>query len=436
MHHVIKKGMILMNKIATGLLSFIHTSTSPFHTVNTGTAMLAAAGFTELSPHMPWTITTGGTYYIRLYDSTLLAFTIGKSPLHNLRIAAAHTDSPCLRIKPLSHMITEDYLKLNVEVYGGLIRESWLDRPLSFAGKIVVKGKNIFQPTVQFIDYKTPFCIIPRLAIHLNRQTNDGVIQNPQLHLLPLYGLKITETESFLSFLAAYIDVPKEEILSYDLSLYPTEEGCLLGLHNELLSAPRLDNLTSSYGCLMGLIESKESDGIHVAILFDNEEVGNRTKQGAASTAIPHLLKQIYHYLGYTHENYLHALHSGFLLSVDVAHAVHPNLPEKHDPTHRPLLGKGPALKTACSQAYVGDAEALAIIRGLCQKYQIPYQYFVNRNDIPGGSTLGSALSTTLSIRGMDIGIPILSMHSAREVMSLEDQCLLQQLLIAFFSEP
>lgn len=424
-----------MNEIATGLLSFIHTSTSPFHTVRTGAAMLAAAGFCELSLHEPWTLTRGGAYYIRFFDSTLLAFTLGDHPRDHLRIAAAHTDFPALRIKPQATLHTPDYDTLNVEIYGGLMRESWLDRPLSFAGKVVLQGEQVFTPQVQLIDYKKPVFIIPRLAIHLNRNVNDGLPLNPQKDMLPLLSLSDEKPSSFTDFLAAYMQIEPSRLLAYDLTVYPCEEGCLLGMHQELLSAPRLDNLTSAYACLMGMIDSHPADGLNMIALFDNEEVGSRTKQGAASQALPRILHSIYRTLQYTEEEYRCDMADAFLLSVDVAHALHPNIPEKCDPSHRPVMGNGPALKTACSQAYVGDAEALGMIKGLCRKYQIPHQHFVNRNDVPGGSTLGSILSAGLSVRGLDVGIPILAMHSARETMGIADQERLQQLLTCYFQD-
>lgn len=418
------------------LLSFIQQATSPYHTVLTSTAILKAHGFTELSLTEPWHIERGQAYYVKVYDSTLVAFTVGQNPSAHLRLAAAHTDFPCLRVKPNCAMTTEGYGKINTELYGGMIRESWLDRPLSLAGKVALRGKDPFHPVIRFIDLKRPVMTIPRLAIHMNRKVNDGVALNPQKDMLPLLTMTGTEPHRtyFQQLLGTTCQCSLDDILAYELTVYPTEQGCLVGLHDEFISSPRLDNLTSVFACLDGIITAKQSDGINVAALFDNEEVGSRTKQGAASFALPHLLERLYTSLGISSEAYEQALGSSFLLSVDVAHALHPNVPEKCDPTNEPILGQGVALKMASNQTYAGDADAIAIVKALCQDGAIPFQQFVNRADMPGGSTLGSLLSANLPIRTMDIGIPILAMHSARELMGTKDQEHLNTLLQYFFT--
>ncbi len=424
---------------AHSLLSFIRQCPSPYHTIQTSAAILRQAGFTELYWNAPWQLEKNHMYFIRTYDSALFAFTVGSRPRTHLRIAASHTDFPCLRVKPSAVMTQHGYGKLNVEIYGGMIRESWLDRPLSLAGKVVTAGSDVFHPNVHIIDMARPLMTIPRLAIHMNRKTNDGVALNPQKDMLPLMALDQSSAETdasfFLSFLAEKCRCRAADILSYELSLYPAEDGCLLGLHEEMISSPRLDNLTSVYASLSGITGSAAADGINLIALFDNEEVGSRTKQGAASWLLPQLLQAIYTNLGYTQEDYRMDQAGAFILSIDVAHAMHPNMPEKCDPTNIPVLGRGIALKTACSQSYAGDAEAVAVITALCQKHQIPYQHFVNRSDMPGGSTLGSLLSSFLPVRTMDIGIPILAMHSARELMGTADQQYLTALIQEFFKE-
>ncbi|WP_301860147.1 M18 family aminopeptidase [uncultured Megasphaera sp.] len=419
------------------LLNFIHRSPSPYHVVQTSMDLLKEAGFTELSPHAPWELHEGGSYVVTAFDSSLLAFTIGRHPRAHLRIAAAHTDFPCLRVKPAASIMQGVYGKLNIELYGGMIRESWLDRPLSLAGKIATTGTDPFHPAIHVVDFHTPLLTIPRLAIHMNRHTNDGVALNPQKDMLPLMTLCDGSTaDSFLlDYLAEYCHCAVQDILSYDLTVYPAEEGCLLGLHNEFISSPRLDNLTSVYASIAGLANHTAADGIQAVALFDNEEVGSRTKQGAASLLLPTYLQRLYHALGYTDEDYRLDQSSAFVLSIDVAHAMHPNMPEKCDITNIPVLGHGIALKTACSQAYAGDAEAAAIITALCRSGNIPYQHFVNRSDIPGGSTLGSLLSSYFPVRTMDIGIPILAMHSARELMGAADLKALYDLIGLFFTE-
>lgn len=424
-------------KVAEDLLKFIDFSVSPFHAVKASEDILKKAGFSELLTTKEWQLKPGGKYFTQVYGSTLIAFTVGENPRARLRIAAAHTDFPCLRIKPAASLAENGYGKLNVEVYGGMILNTWLDRPLSVAGKVVLAGKDAFSPKTKYIDIKRPLLTIPNLAIHMNRKVNEGVELNRQKDMLPLATMlpkELKDTDFFADLLAKELACEKEEILSYELTVYPTENGCVFGFAEEFISSPRLDNLTAVKGCLDGLLEGKCPDGINIIALFDNEEVGSRTKQGAGSLVLPQIIERIYETLGYSRQAYFADIAGGFMLSVDVAHAMHPNMPEKNDITNKPILNGGVALKVAASQSYAGDAEAVAVIRGLCQEAELSYQYFVNRSDITGGSTLGSIASSLLPMRTMDIGIPILAMHSARETMGLKDQATLKKLLCVFFS--
>lgn len=426
--------------IPKALLSFIQKATSPYHTVLAAAAILRDHGFQELSLSEPWQVKPGHSYYLSVYDSTLVAFTLGSQLQNHLRIGAAHTDFPCLRVKPNCALTSHGYGKINTELYGGMIRESWLDRPLSLAGKVALRGSDAFHPQLRFVDIKKPVLTIPRLAIHMNRKVNEGVALNPQKDMLPLMTMTGTpsHTTYFQQLLGETCHCSLDDILAYELTVYPTEPGCLVGLHDEFISSPRLDNLTSVFACLSGIIaaQAQGAAGVNIIALFDNEEVGSRTKQGAASFVLPHLLERLYTALGQDRETYEQALGQAFLLSVDVAHALHPNVPEKCDPTNEPILGQGVALKTASNQTYAGDADAIAIIKALCQDGGIPYQQFVNRSDMVGGSTLGSLLSANLPIRTMDIGIPILAMHSARELMGAPDQAGLHSLLQRYFTAP
>ena len=419
------------------LLQFIEESVSPFHSVEAGARFLAANGFAELLLDEVWKLKKGGRYYMRVYGSSLIAFAVGRNPRSGLRIAAAHTDFPCLRVKPAAAVSANGYGKVNVEIYGGMIRSTWMDRPLSLAGKAVLRGKDAFHPQVRLVDFARPLMTIPSLAIHMNRKVNEGVELNPQKDMLPLLTMaagKEAEADFFLGLLAEELSCRQEEILSYELTVYPVEAGCTLGAKQEFISSPRLDNLTSVKACLSGLVHAVKPDGIEAAALFDNEEVGSRTKQGAGSLLLPMLLERLYLGLGYTREAYLQDVAGGFMLSVDVAHAMHPNVPEKNDITNKPVLNGGVALKIASSQAYAGDGEAAAVAAALCRQAKIPYQYFVNRSDEKGGATLGSILSALLPMRTMDIGVPILAMHSVREMMGNEDQAYLEALVQTFFS--
>ncbi len=424
-----------MQKDIQDLLRFIQHSPSPYHTVATAAELLQESGFIQLDMTQPWKISRGKSYFVSVYHSTLLAFTAGTKE-GQLRISAAHTDFPCFRIKPQPVIKKERYGMINIEKYGGMILRTWLDRPLTLAGKVVLRTSQAFSPNVLLVDFARPLLTIPSLAIHMDREVNDEGKLNPQTDMLPL---AVTGTEElsesfFLEWLAKEMDTRPEDILSYELSACPAEEGCLCGLESEFISSPRLDNLTSVLSCLNGMIavNPEECCGIRMTALFDNEEVGSNTKQGADSAVLMQTLERIYRALGNTREELWSDIASGLLLSVDVAHAMHPNFTDKCDPSHKPVLGGGVVLKQSASQSYAGDAEAVAIVRGLCEAQEIPWQFFVNRNDIRGGSTLGSLASALVPMRTMDIGVPLLAMHSARELMHVSDQNALNRLLTAF----
>ncbi len=425
-----------MELAAEALLNFIEECPSPAHVAAVSAERLKRAGFTELFPENIWKIQRGGRYYVSVYGTAILAFVLGKKP-GQLRMAAAHTDFPCFRLKPAAGIVKEGYGSLNVEGYGGLMLRTWLDRPLSLAGKVALRTEDPFRPQVELVDFHQPLFTIPSLAIHMDREVNEKGELNVQKDMLPLTALfgregETDEEDFFLEWMASRLGVPAGDILSYELSAYPWERGGELGLAGELLSSPRLDNLTSVEACLEGILSTGGEEGIRLIALFDNEETGSRTKQGAGSMILDSVLHRIYEGLGRSGEELRADIAAGFLLSVDVAHGLHPNHGDKSDPTNRPVLGGGPVLKQAASQAYAGDAEAAAVLRGLCEAHGISFQYFVNRSDIRGGSTLGSIASALVPVRTMDIGVPILAMHSAREVMGKEDQKALNRLLKVF----
>ena len=384
------------------LLNFISSSTSPYHTVFTAQDYLIKNDFEELSLDNDWKIELEKKYFVKIYDSTLIAFIPHQAMRDGMRIAVSHTDFPCLKIKPKAQIIQDKYGKLNVEVYGGMILNTWLDRPLSLAGKVALKGDDVFTPKVEFVDFRRPLMTIPNLAIHMDRNVNDGKALNKQKEMLPIAFMQGDEAEAqdcLLNLLAEQLNCEKEAILSYDLTVYQTESPCYLGFNSEFISSPRLDNITSVKACVEGIIADKRKSGLDVVVLFDNEEVGSRTKQGGASLILSNMLERIYSACGYSRQVFLADL----------------------------------AIKMAASQSYAGDAEAIAIIKALCEKYKIDYQMYVNRSDIPGGSTIGSIASALLSMRTLDIGVPILAMHSAREMMGKYDQKSLEFLVRAFF---
>ena len=420
---------------------YIESSTSPYHTVEESYRRLEDQGFTPLSMDEEWNLTEGD-YVIDVYGTTLVAFHIGKDPRGTLRIASAHTDFPGFRVKP-NPMITEKgYGKLNVESYGGLIQYTWFDRPLSLAGVVVTKGEGLDVET-HYVDIAKPVATIPSLAIHMNRTVNEKAVFNKQKEMLPLIlmrgvGTEYEEDKTLLNgLLAEEIGCEPKDILSYELTVYNTDSVETVGFDAEFISAPRLDNLTSCYACLQGILSAKEQQatGIRMAFLFDHEEVGSRTKQGGASLLLPNVVRRVYRALGLSEEACDADIAKGFMISSDVAHGYHPNYGEKNDITNYPTLNGGVVLKIASSQSYAGDAVAQAIVTDLCETHEIKHQIYVNRSDIPGGSTVGSISSAQLVMRTMDVGLPLLAMHSARELMGTYDQIELNRILTVFLGE-
>lgn len=368
----------------------------------------------------------------------LFAFTVGEEYETGdmLRIAAAHTDYPCLRIKPNADFVTDAYAQVNVEVYGGPILNTWLDRPLGVAGRVVLKSADPFHPGSVVYRSPKPLMIVPNLAIHMNREVNKGVELNRQTDLMPIVDL-LPEgektTDYFLGFLAEELGVEKSAILDFELNTFCMEEPCVVGPGDTMISSPRLDNQTSVHALLSAVTEGRRNDGINLIALFDHEEIGNRSKQGAASLMLHDLVRRIMAGLGADEEQVQRVIYEGMFLSVDVAHGLHPNYKSKMDITNHPVLGNGFCIKQACSQSYATDAEAIAILRQICDSRAVAYQVFVNRSDMAGGGTLGSAASALLPMKTVDIGIPLLAMHSARELMGVADMKSLTDAVTAFF---
>lgn len=426
-------------KDALDLMKFIETATSPFHVVAKSAATLKENGFVELDMKQPWTLEKGANYYTIPYPSTLFAFSVGANTKDssNFRIVATHTDHPCLMIKPLADMTSNGYRKINTEIYGGPILNTWLDRPLSIAGRVAIASDSIFEPEMRFIDMRRPVLTIPNLAIHMNREVNKGVELNRQTDMIPIIGLvndNLNKDGYFMNFLAKELGVEADKILDFELYIYNSEKGQLVGAEEEFISCPRLDNLTSTYGALRAITSGNRADGINVIALFDNEEVGSKTKQGADSTLMTMLLEKIYEGLGYSHTRCLEAMMRSMHLSVDVAHAIHPNHSEKSDPTTFAKLNEGIVIKINNNQKYATDSKAIAALQQICESGNVKYQKYVNRSDIAGGGTLGSLVSSQIPMLTVDLGIPMLAMHSARELMGVKDQTYMNQLLHTFFT--
>ncbi|MCI8859892.1 MAG: M18 family aminopeptidase [Lachnospiraceae bacterium] len=425
-----------MDRSEQELFQLLEKGTSGVMVVQEAQARLDAAGFEELTFQQIWGLQGKGKYYVKHHDTTLFAFTIGEKLSYDdtIRIGAAHTDFPCLRLKPNPDLAVGGYAQVNVEVYGGAILNTWLDRPLSISGRVALSSEDVMHPRMRNLSVERTLGVIPNLAIHMDRQVNKGKELNKQTDLLPILGFaKEGEEYAFLAFLAEELSVKPEEILDYELWVYCREKPQYAGLHEELILSPRLDNLTSVQALLTGIIESERQEGINVVALFDHEEVGSRTKQGAGSILLNNLLERILDSLGRTPAQAAASLYDAFFLSVDVAHGMHPNQMGKTDLTNKPILGKGLCIKEASSQSYATDCEAVAVVEQICRKEDIPYQKYVNRSDIPGGGTLGSVASSFLPVKTVDIGVPLLAMHSAVETMGVLDMKALTDLIRAFY---
>ncbi|MEG0843174.1 MAG: M18 family aminopeptidase [Romboutsia sp.] len=414
-------------EFAKNLIDFIYDSPTSFHAVDSSKKVLESNGFKELKLNKKWDLEVSGKYYITKNSSAIVAFVVNSENVDKdgFRIIGSHSDSPTFRIKPKAEMTVENtYLKLNTECYGGPILSTWLDRPLGIAGRVVLKGENILRPEEKIVNLGKPICIIPNIAIHMNRSINDGYAFNKQKDMLPLVGLlnENLEKDNFmLREIAKKLDVTIEEIIDFDLFLYEFEKGSIIGPNEEFISTGRLDNLSMAHASLHGLIDASGTKGINVVAVFDNEEVGSSTKQGADSNMLLNILERICISLGKDREGFFTSIYSSFMISADLAHAIHPNVVEKHDPTNKPVMGKGPVIKINANQSYTSDAYSISIYKNICKAANVNYQEFVNRSDERGGSTIGPISSTHLDIDSVDVGSPILAMHSIRELGNVDD---------------
>lgn len=416
---------------AEKLLAFIRKSPTSFHAVDTMRKTLADQGFQELSEKDYWKLTPGGRYMVTRNNSALIAFSIPEDAPRRFHIMASHSDSPTFKIKENPEITVEKaYVKLNVEKYGGMLMSPWFDRPLSVAGRVIVsEGGEIRE---KLIDIDRDLLMIPSLAIHMNREVNSGYSYNPQKDLLPLYGTAGTE-ETFSKTLAEAAGVREEEILSHDLFLYSRTRGAVWGAEKEFISAGRLDDLQCAFASMEGLLSGEKKKSIAVHCVMDNEEVGSGTKQGAASTFLKDTLLRINSGLGRTYEEYLMSLADSFMISADNAHALHPNYTDMADPVNRPLLNKGIVIKYNANQKYCTDAVSAARFKELCNRAEVPYQTFVNRSDMAGGSTLGNISNTQVPVNTVDIGLPQLAMHSPYETAGVKDTLSLVKAAELFF---
>lgn len=404
---------------AEKLLTFIRKSPTAFHAVDTMKNILAEQGFQELSEKDYWKLVPGGRYMVTRNNSALIAFSIPENAPRRFHIMASHSDSPTFKIKENPEITVEKaYVKLNVEKYGGMLMSPWFDRPLSVAGRVVVSENGEIKE--KLVDIDRDLLMIPSLAIHMNREVNSGYAYNPQKDLLPLYGTAGTE-ETFGKTIAEAAGVREEDILSHDLFLYSRTRGAVWGAEKEFVSAGRLDDLQCAFASMEGLLSGEKKKSIAVHCVMDNEEVGSGTKQGAASTFLKDTLLRINSGLGRTYEEYLMSLADSFMISADNAHALHPNYTDMTDPVNRPLLNKGIVIKYNANQKYCTDAVSAARFKDICTRAEVPFQTFINRSDMAGGSTLGNISNTQVPVNTVDIGLPQLAMHSPYETAGVKD---------------
>lgn len=431
------------------MLSFIEKSPSCFHVIANLKERLAAAGFEELDERREWRIQAGGCYYVTRNDSSLIAFRMPEGEPKGFHMAASHSDSPTFKIKERPERdVEKHYVSLNTEKYGGMILSTWLDRPLSVAGRVVVCEKSAAgsKLVTKLVNLDRDLLVIPNVAIHMNREMNKGVEYHPQTDLLPLYGMCAEGTEDvqgmLLEEIGASVGAAPKDILGHDLFLYVRDRGRILGRDGEFVLSPRLDDLQCVYASMEALLEAAPREHIALCAVFDNEEVGSGTKQGADSTFLEDVVLNVCDDLSGQHGGSgfggalaRRLIADSFLISADNAHAVHPNHPEKADPTNRPYLGGGIVIKYHGSQKYTTDAVSAARMKDLCRRAGVPFQTYANHSDIAGGSTLGNLSAAHVSVSAVDIGLPQLAMHSAVETAGMRDTAYAVKVLRLFFEE-
>ena len=409
----------MYRKTAKKLLKFIEKSPTAFQAVTEMTKRLDKEGFEELKEEDHWKLKKGGNYYVTRNHSAIIAFSIPQKPVWKFHIMASHSDSPSLKIKENPEIEVENaYIKLNVERYGGMILSPWFDRPLSVAGRLIVCQNGKIREKMVAVD--RDLLVIPNLAIHMNREVNDGYKYNVQKDMLPLFSDKEGKGR-FMETVAEAAEVKTEDILGHDLFLYDRTPGTLWGVNEEFVSAPRLDDLQCAFTSMKGFLAAENEQNINVYACFDNEEVGSGTKQGAASTFLYDVLWRMNKALGKNEEEFHCAVAGSFMLSCDNAHAVHPNYRQKTDATNCVYMNDGIVIKSHAGQKYTSDAVSVAVFRMICEKAGVPLQYFANRSDEAGGSTLGNIAMTQVSMNTVDIGLPQLAMHSAYETAGVKD---------------
>ena len=422
------------------LLDFLDASPVNFLAAQNIATELEKAGYRKLDPREPiGNVKAGDKLYVTKNDSSVYAFHIGRQPMAEagFRMICAHCDSPTFRIKPNAEMLCEGgIVKLNTEVYGGPIMSTWFDRPLTIAGRVIVRGQDALNPETLLLHVKRPLLQISNLAIHFNRQVNDGVKLSKQKDMLPILGIINDELEKgnlLMNIICGELSIKPEQVLDFDLYLADATPACTFGVHDEFLSSGRLDDLSMCFAGLEAMIDTDTADATKVLAIFDNEETGSQTKQGAGSPFLAMMLQRIALAQSGSVEAWYQAIERAFMISADNAHAWHPNYSEKYDPTNHPVLGGGPVIKFNAAQKYASDAVSAAVFAEICRQADVPCQRFVNHSDVAGGSTLGNILASSIPLRGVDMGNAILAMHSCRETGSVADHLYTVKAFTQFF---
>ena len=422
------------------LLDFLDASPVNFLAAQNIATELEKAGYRKLDPREPiGNVKAGDKLYVTKNDSSVYAFHIGRQPMAEagFRMICAHCDSPTFRIKPNAEMLCEGgIVKLNTEVYGGPIMSTWFDRPLTIAGRVIVRGQDALNPQTLLLHVKRPLLQISNLAIHFNRQVNDGVKLSKQKDMLPILGIINDELEKgslLMNIICGELSIKPEQVLDFDLYLADATPACTFGVHDEFLSSGRLDDLSMCFAGLEAMIDTDTADATKVLAIFDNEETGSQTKQGAGSPFLAMMLQRIALAQSGSVEAWYQAIERAFMISADNAHAWHPNYSEKYDPTNHPVLGGGPVIKFNAAQKYASDAVSAAVFAEICRQADVPCQRFVNHSDVAGGSTLGNILASSIPLRGVDMGNAILAMHSCRETGSVADHLYTVKAFTQFF---
>ena len=427
------------------LLQFLDNSPVNFLAVETISKQLRDAGFEHLNAcDKLGEMKSGRQFFITKNDSSIYAFRIGTEPLGEagFHMICAHCDSPTFRIKPNAEMTGEGgIVRLNTEVYGGPIMSTWFDRPLTLAGRVIVRSKDVMKPITKLMHVRRPLLQISNLAIHFNRQVNDGVKLSKQKDMLPILGIINDELEKgnlLMNLICKELKIKQKDILDFDLYLADASPACTFGIHDEFISSGRLDDLSMVHAGLQALLQcgKKTPEVTQVLAIFDNEETGSQTKQGAGSPFLASLIERIVMAQGGTSEDFHRSIEKAFMVSADNAHAWHPNYNDKYDPTNHPVLGGGPVIKFNAAQKYASDAVSAAVFAGICEKAGVPCQRFVNHSDVAGGSTLGNILASSLPVKGVDMGNPLLAMHSCRETAAVADHLYCIEAFRTFYEVP